>query len=518
MCHIKYPIGIQTFSKIIRGGYAYVDKTSFIPVLLESGQYIFLSRPRRFGKSLLLSMLHSYFEGDRELFRGLAIDSMDVDWTPRPVIHIDLNSENYTKEDGLENRLDASLKIYEEKYGIQAIKKTPALRFEDIIRYASEGDEASCVILIDEYDKPLFSLDVDSELFKENQALLKSFYGVLKSMDRYIRFAMLTGVARFSKVSIFSDLNNLRDISFEERFAAICGITSDELDRYFHSGVEAMAEKEGVSYEEVRVQLKRAYDGYHFAKVSPDIFNPFSLINVFGKQEFGSYWFETGTPSYLVRLVELEEWPLRGLAPTEIEAKQLEASGLLSRDPVPAFYQTGYLTIKAYDPLFKTYTLDYPNEEVRDGFVSFLIPYYIKPERRGERFSIKECVIAVQIGRPMEFMELLESMIAGIPYSEKGSAEDHFQNATYILFTLMGHYVLLEDRTSDGRIDLTVETSQYVYIFEFKVDSTAEAAMEQIHRKRYWLKYGGSGKVIYLIGANFNTKTKRLDPPLIEKM
>lgn len=511
---LKYPIGVQTFSKIIREGYLYVDKTAYIPRLLESGQYIFLSRPRRFGKSLLLSMLHSYFEGNRELFRGLDIDSMDVEWKKRPVIHIDLNSENYSDRDGLQTRLDRSLREYELSYGVPELAATLTLRFEALLRHVNKSTGERCVVLIDEYDKPLLER---GEREETNRSLLKSFYSVLKSSDRHIQFAMLTGVARFSKVSIFSDLNNLRDISFENQFAGICGITSDELDDYFGEGIREFADASGVTAAEIRGRLRKNYDGYHFAKQSPDIYNPFSLLNALGKREFGSYWFETGTPTYLIRTLEKEEWSLREIAPVEIEALRLETAGLLSADPIPVFFQTGYLTIKGYDPEFRVYTLDYPNEEVKDGFLTHLVPYYIKKDERQGQFSVRRFVRAVQEGEPERFMELLGSMLAGVPYSEKGSAESHFQNAAFILFTLMGQHVRLEDRTSDGRIDMTIETGKYVYIFEFKVDSTAREAMKQIREKEYWIKYLGTGKTIYLVGANFSTRLRRLDGYLIDE-
>ncbi|MDE6296326.1 MAG: ATP-binding protein, partial [Muribaculaceae bacterium] len=333
----------------------------------------------------------------------------------------------------------------------------------------------------------------------------------------FIELAFLTGVARFSKVSIFSDLNNLRDISFEEEFAGICGITSEELDSYFQEGIKQLSEKEGKSTEEIRESLRRNYDGYHFADISPDIYNPFSLVNVFAKRRLGAYWFESGTPTYLVKLIEREQWMLKDIAPFEIDANTLESAGVLSSDPIPVLYQTGYLTIKDYDRDFNTYTLDYPNQEVRDGFLSFLIPYYIKPEGQPSRFSLKKFVIALTSGDVDGFMELMQSMLAGIPYSEKGSAEAHFQNAAYILFSLMGQYVGIEERTSDGRIDLTVETTKYIYIFEFKINSTAEEALKQIHEKEYWLKFLPSEKDIYLIGADFNTQTRRMSKYLIEK-
>ncbi|MDE6682667.1 MAG: ATP-binding protein, partial [Muribaculaceae bacterium] len=402
------------------------------------------------------------------------------------------------------------LELWEKAYDCAKPDRSPEERFGNVIRNAYEKTGKKVAILIDEYDKPLLSAVNNEKLADDYRSLLKAFYGNLKSMDAYIEIGVITGVARFSKVSIFSDLNNLRDISFENEFSGICGITSDELDSCFSESIANLAIHENVSMKEIRNILRENYDGYHFSKKSPDIYNPFSLINVFAKMDIGEYWFESGTPTYLVRLIENEKWLLRDLAPTEIEAKRLEAAGLLGSDPVPALYQSGYLTIKDYDPLFKTYTLDYPNEEVRNGFISYLVPFYIESTGNSGRFSIKKFVTALSSGDTIGFMTLLESMIAGVPYSEKGSAEAHFQNACYLLFTLMGQFVNVEDRTSNGRIDLTVETPGYIYIFEFKIDSTPEEAMKQIYRKEYWLKYNCSDKDIILIGANFDTHTRRI--------
>ncbi|MDE5868619.1 MAG: ATP-binding protein, partial [Muribaculaceae bacterium] len=500
---IKYPIGVQNFAEIRERGFLYIDKTAYIHLLIK-GKYYFLSRPRRFGKSLLLSTIESYYQGRRDLFKGLALNSLTEDWEPHPVLHLDLNSGSYMNTDGLEEILNDHISEWEKRYNLripgEEIKESVSSRFRKVIKAASETTGKKVVILIDEYDKPLLNTIGNEELAEKFRDTLKSVYSNLKSMDNFIELAFLTGVARFSKVSIFSDLNNLRDISFEEEFAGICGITSEELDSYFQEGIKQLSEKEGTSAEEIRESLRRNYDGYHFANISPDIYNPFSLMNVFAKLRLGAYWFESGTPTYLVKLIEREQWMLKDIAPFEIDANTLESAGVLSSDPIPVLYQTGYLTIKDYDRDFNTYTLDYPNQEVRDGFLSFLIPYYIKPEGQPSRFSLKKFVLSLNSGDVEGFMELLQSMLADIPYSEKGSAEAHFQNASYILFSLMGQYVGIEDRTSDGRIDLTVETSKYIYIFEFKINSTAEEALKQIHEKEYWLKFLPSEKEIYLIG------------------
>ncbi|MDE6234981.1 MAG: ATP-binding protein [Muribaculaceae bacterium] len=516
--NIKYPVGIQSFEKLREMGFIYVDKTPYIYPLIKNGGFYFLSRPRRFGKSLLLSTIEAYYLGRRDLFKGLALDSLTEDWEPHPVFHLDLNNREYKDETSLLQEFNANLEQWELIYGDEKKDRAPEERFAYLIRRAFEQTGKKVVILIDEYDKPLLNTIDRPELADVYRSQLKAFYSNLKTMDACIEIAMLTGVARFSKVSIFSDLNNLRDISFVNEFSAICGITSDELDKYFKEGIENIARELQTSYEETLNRLRRNYDGYHFAPQSPDIYNPFSLVYCFANNSIGSYWFESGTPSFLLKVIRREEWNLGNLAPSEITATALESAGIMSRNPIPLLYQTGYLTIKDFDPMFRTYTLDYPNEEVKQGFMEFLVPYYIHPESRPSVFSIKQFVLEVMRGDAEGFMKRLESMIAGVPYSEKGSTEAHFQNAIYILFQLMGYYTRMEERTSDGRIDLKVETDRYIYIFEFKIDSTSRAAIEQIEEKRYWLPDAVSDKEIILIGANFDTATRRLDTPIIRRL
>ena len=515
--NIKYPVGIQSFAEIREGGYTYVDKTAII-YQLTKGKFYFLSRPRRFGKSLLLSTLEAYYLGRRDLFKGLALDSLTEDWEPHPVFHLDLNNREYKDETSLLQEFNANLEQWEFIYGDEKKDRAPEERFAYLIRRAFEQTGKKVVILIDEYDKPLLNTISRPELADVYRSQLKAFYSNLKTMDACIEMAILTGVARFSKVSIFSDLNNLRDISFEKKFSAICGITSDELDKYFNAGVEKIAESRNLSYEEARELLRHNYDGYHFSIESPDIYNPFSLVNAFEKGDIGQFWFDSGTPSYLVELLNRDFLPYQDISPSEIDRNDLESAGLLSENPIPVFYQTGYLTIKSYDPEFDVYTLDYPNEEVKQGFLKFLMRSYIPAFNSLRGFSIPDFVRAVRRGDPEDFTKRLESLIASVPYAEKGSAEAHFQNAIYLLFTLMGYYTRMEERTSDGRIDLKVETDRYIYIFEFKIDSTSRAAIDQIEEKRYWLPDAVSDKEIILIGANFDTATRRLATPVIRRL
>ncbi len=512
-----YPIGIQNFAKLRENGYIYVDKTAILYPLVEKGGYFFLSRPRRFGKSLLISTIEAYYEGRRDLFRGLAIDSLTEDWQPHPIMHLDLNTGDYRSAESLLEVLDKTVSGWERTYGCENHDWSIALRFGEVIEQAYRKTGKEVVVLIDEYDKPLLSAVEDQVLAEEFRSILKAFYSNLKTKDRYIKLAMITGVARFSKVSIFSDLNNLRDISFSEQFAAICGITAEEIRDCFDEGIQNLSEKFGIPRQVVMDELRKNYDGYHFARKSPDIYNPFSLLNVFADENFRSYWFDTGTPTYLVKIIEKAGLPVAELSGYEIKENRLETTGILSGDPVPAFFQSGYLTIKSYDPVFKTYTLDYPNQEVKEGFIDFLVPYYLaKTTGTGGHFNVKKFVNAVVQGDAEGFMVLLDSLIANVPYSEKGTGEDHFRTAIYMLFTLMGYHTHMEDRMSTGRMDLTVETDDYVYLFEFKINKSAEAAIEQIRQREYWRKFMASGKVIFLIGANFDTRTRKIDNQMIE--
>ena len=516
---IKYPIGVQNFKEIRDGGYVYVDKTRLIYQLISEGKYYFLSRPRRFGKSLLLSAIEAYFSGQRDLFEGLEISSLTDEWESYPIFHLDLNNRNYKDPDSLEAELNAHLEKWESIYGNEKRDREVEERFAYLIRRAYELTGKNVVILIDEYDKPLLNTLGDEKLSENYRNTLKAFYGNLKTMDQYIKFAMMTGVARFSKVSIFSDLNNLRDISFEVRYSEICGITDAELESTFGAGLNALSEKLGMDYAAVRELLRRRYDGYHFSEDSAGIYNPFSLLNVFAKNSAGSYWFESGTPSYLVRLIKNRGMRLSRLSNCRIKDKTLSMAGISSPDPVPVLYQAGYLTIKGFDPLFRQYILDYPNEEVKEGFLEFLLPYYINSTESSSEFDISEFVNDVYSGNIDDFIVRLSSLVTKVPYSEKNAApESHFQNIIYLVFTLMGFYAKIEERTSDGRIDLVVETKDYVYIFEFKIKSSSEEAIKQIKDKKYWLPFSKSGKAIILIGANFDPVVKRLSDYLIEKI
>ena len=516
---IRYPIGIQTFSKIREGGYVYVDKTAYVHKLTQEGGYYFLSRPRRFGKSLLLSTIEAYYQGRRDLFKGLALDSLTDDWEPHPVFHLDLNTRNYHEHASLIKELKRHLEKWEKLYGDEKKDRDVEERFSHVIERAYEITGKKVVILIDEYDKPMLSAIHNEKRADSFRDTLKAFYGNLKSMDRYIEFAMLTGVARFSKISIFSDLNNLRDITFDHGYSSICGITNDEIDNHLQAGISALAQTYGVSKEEIRAELKTYYDGYHFATDMKDVYNPFSLINVFAGKRFSDYWFQSATPTYLLRLLEKNTMKLKHLSGFKISESKLSSKGIFTEDPIVSLFQSGYLTIKSFDFKTNLICLDYPNREVKESFLNFLMPYYTRISDYGTDFAISQFVEEVNEGNTEEFMRRLACLVAGVPYGGKGSVpEYHFQNAIYLVFTLMGYRAHVEQRMSRGRIDMTVETDRYVYIFEFKVDASASEAMAQIHERGYWKAFEASGKEITLIAANFDSLSRTLNDVEIQRL
>ena len=508
----KLPIGIQNFEKIRRDGYLYIDKTQAIHQLINTGCYYFLSRPRRFGKSLLLSTIKAYFEGKRELFKGLAIDSMeDVEWQARPVLYLDLNTEKYDKPEKLDDVLNDFLKKQEALYGSEESERSLGLRFQGIIRRACEKTGHRVAILVDEYDKPMLQAIGNEALQDEYRSTLKGFYGALKSMDGYIKFAMLTGVTKFGKVSVFSDLNNLNDISMDLTYYNVCGITEEELLSNFPRHIDALANANGISREDCIEKLRHLYDGYHFEENAPGVYNPFSVLNTLSKMKFSSYWFETGTPTYLVELLRQYDYQLENLENIETDADVLNSIDPTTTNPIPVIYQSGYLTIKGYDEEFKMYRLGYPNAEVEEGFIRFLIPYYTSIDRVNAPFQIQQFVKDVRSGECERFVNRLKAFFADTPYELTKSLENHYQNVLYIIFKLLGFYAHAEYHTSYGRIDLLVESKDYRYVMEFKLDGTAEEALQQIKSKDYALPFSMDQKKTYLIGMNFSKETRNIE-------
>lgn len=509
MSRMKYPIGIQSFSEIRTKGYVYVDKTRFIYRLIDEGKYYFLSRPRRFGKSLLLSTIEAFFKGKRELFSGLYIDTVDWDWEEYPVLHLDLSGKTYTEPDHLDKILSEYLSLLESQFGYNLDGRDPDERMRTVLRTAFEKTGKQVVVLIDEYDEPLLKNINNRELQHIFRQKLQAFYSVLKTMDQYIRFAILTGVTRFGKVSVFSGLNNLSDLSLLPQFNAVCGITEKELSEYFEEGIETLAETECVSTEEIHDLLKKNYDGYHFSEKMEDVYNPFSLLNTFHKERFGSYWFASGTPSFLIYLLKESRFRIPDMEGYRCREELLTGSDVYLTDPIPIFYQSGYLTIKEYDREFKEYILGFPNKEVSEGFVEFLMRSYSHSD--DNNIMISRFVRDIREGNANDFMEKLKSFFADIPYDHvKGDKEVHFENVVYVIMKLLGFYVHTEYRTSDGRIDMLIETASYVYVMEFKLDGTAEEALRQIEDKEYSLPFVSSGKKVIRIGVSFSSTKKRI--------
>ena len=506
MKQLRYPVGIQTFQKIIEGDYTYVDKTHLIANLVKGDQFIFLSRPRRFGKSLLLSTLHAYFDGRRELFKGLAIDSMDVAWTPRPVLHFDFNSGLYNQPDGLEELIDAHLKDYETLYEISVEpNRNISTRFRNLILGIHNKTGKKVVILVDEYDKPLLGIEENREQFEKNQALLKGFFSNLKSMDAYIQFAFITGVARFSKVSIFSDLNNLDDITMENAYSDICGWTETELVNNFHAGIEALAEEREEDFDTTLQRLRDFYDGYLFTPKGSRLYNPFSVLRALKAKEIDPYWFESGTPTFLVK--RIRAW---GIYPPDINGKmctkkELTAVNMNDSNPIPLMFQTGYLTIGAYRKESSLYELRFPNREVEIGFYDDLLMEYIpRANDPGSAFSFPLFKIDLTEGRPEDFMKRLSVLLKDLPGEDH--CESTYRAITYLLAVLCGTNTIAEHHGYKGRSDIEIATGNYIYVFEFKYNKSVAEAMDQIHARDYAGRYAMDSRTVYLIGANFLEK------------
>ena len=510
-----YPIGIQNFEKIRKEGYFYIDKTALIYRLVKTGSYYFLSRPRRFGKSLLISTLDAYFLGKKELFNGLAMEKLEKDWIRRPVLHLDLNIGKYDAPDSLDKILEEAISKWEVLYGTGVGESTLALRFKGIVERACQQSGQRVAILVDEYDKPLLQAIGNENLQREYRNTLKPFYGVLKTMDGCIQFAILTGVTKFGKVSVFSDLNNLIDISMDEPFISLCGMTEQEIHDNFEEDLHELAAAQKMTYEEVGAELKKYYDGYHFVENSEGIYNPFSVLNTFFKMKFGSYWFETGTPTYLVELLKRNHYDLERMASEETSSDVLN-SIYGDEQPIPVIFQSGYLTIKGYDKEFGLYRLGFPNKEVEEGFINFLMPFYTRFNKIEAPFEIQKFVREIRTGQLDAFFNRLKSFLADTPYELISEQERHYQNVLFIIFKLVGFYTEVEYHTSEGRVDLVLKTNDYIYIMEFKLNGSAEEALQQIHDKHYAQPFQSDKRKIFKIGVNFSSKTRNIEKWIVE--
>jgi len=511
-----YPIGIQNFESLREDGYIYVDKTELVYQLVKTGRYYLLNRPRRFGKSLLISTLEAYFLGKKELFKDLAIEKLEKDWLEYPVLHLDLNAEKFDSPERLDALLSNQLTQWEELYGHGPDETTLSLRFKGVIRRAARQTGQRVVILIDEYDKPMLQALENDELQEKFRDTLMAFYGVMKSMDGDIKFAFLTGVTKFGKVSAFSDLNNLMDISMDDRNANICGITEPEIHAYFKDDLHELARVQNMDYDQVCIALREFYDGYHFTENSKGIYNPFSLLNTFKYLQFGSYWFETGTPTYLVKLLKHSHYNLYNMAHTETDADVLNSIDSTSVNPIPVIYQSGYLTIKGYDREFGIYRLGFPNREVEEGFMKYLLPFYANTDKVDSSFHIQKFVREIRSGDYNSFFRRLQSLFADTPYELVRDLELHYQNVLFIVFKLIGFYVKAEYHTSEGRIDLVLQTDRFIYLMEFKLNGTADDALRQINEKGYALPFAADPRQLFKIGVNFSAKTRNIEEWKIE--
>lgn len=516
-----YPIGVQNFESLRKDGYYYIDKTELIYKMVSEGRYYFLSRPRRFGKSLLLSTIHAYFDGKRELFEGLAIEQLEKNWVKRPVLHLDLNIEKYDTPESLDHILENALYGWESLYGANPSERSFSLRFAGVIRRAYEQSGHRVAILVDEYDKPMLQSIDNEELQKYYRSTLKSFYGVLKTMDGYIKLGFLTGVTKFGKVSVFSDLNNLIDLSMNARFHSICGVTEEELHRDFEPDIRKLAEEQRMTFEEACQKLKEDYDGYHFTYDVAGLYNPFSLLNTFFNMRFDNYWFQTGTPTFLVELLQKHHYDLYRMAHEETTSNVLDSIDSMSADPIPVIYQSGYLTIKGYDRRFSMYRLGFPNREVEESFIKYLLPFYAGKAEEKTDFDVLKFVREIESGDYESFFRRLTAFFAGVPYDLAAGLdmERHYQNILFIIFRIFGFYTHVEYHTSQGRVDLVLQTDHFTYVMEFKLDGTAEEALRQIDEKHYAAPFANDRqRKLFKVGVNFSKETHGIEKWIVEEL
>ncbi len=501
------PIGIQSFEKLRKGDYLYVDKTRMVYDLTHSGgTYFFLSRPRRFGKSLLLSTLKAYFEGKRDLFEGLEIMELEHDWKQHPVLHLDLNTGDYTSVEGLWGMFQRHVDQWEKQFGITTDLSTLPDRFANIINSLQD-----VVILLDEYDKPLIETLDKPELNSAFRDRLRSMYSVLKTCDAHIRFAMLTGVSRFKDLGIFSGLNNLEDITLDTSVATICGFTEDELRDNFGEYISLFAEQEGIGEEALLLKLKQMYDGYCFAAGAEGMYNPFSLLNALKKKHFGNYWYQSGTTTWLMKQLQITTEGLEQFSDDRVVARTLIDDARIGGNPIALLYQTGYLTIKGYDREFDSYRLGFPNREVENSFIDSLLPYFTYRNDADTTSFIQCASLALKSGDPEEFLRQMQSFLAGVPYEMVRPNENWYQTVVYLLCRLMGFYTQAEYHTSHGRVDMVLQTPYYIYVFEFKIDLPAETGTRQIEERDYALPFASDPRKLFRVAVSFNTEKRNID-------
>ena len=514
----KLPIGIQSFEKLRSEGFVYVDKTALIYKLAEAGVPCFLSRPRRFGKSLLLSTFEAYFKGKRELFHNLAIEKLEQNWYEYPVLHLDLNAEKYDSCERLNDMLERQLRKWEELYQTGGEGITQSGRFMAVIQKAYEQTGRRVVVLIDEYDKPLLRSFDNPQLQNDFRETLTAFYTVLKSADPWLQFVFITGVTKFAQMGIFSNLNQLNDISFDLDYNTLCGMTRTEIEETFRPELDAMAQKLKLSREDLMEKMTSQYDGYRFTgdEEFTQMYNPFSVLSALTKRTFGRYWFSSGTPTFLVDMLKRTNFDLREMEGIEVDASSLSDDRADMDNPVPMVYQSGYLTIKKYDEEFQMYTLGFPNEEVKYGFLNFAAPFYTPVSSTDTNFYIGRFVQELRSGDTESFLCRLRAFFADFPYELNREKENNYQIVFYLVFKLMGQFTESEVRSACGRADAVVKTSDYIYVFEFKLEGTAEAALKQIDERGYLLPYTVDGRKLVKVGVSFDKEKRNLGEWLIE--
>ena len=509
MARKRYPIGIQTFERIRKEDWFYVDKTEYIYRMTHTdGTYFFLSRPRRFGKSLLVSTFESYFEGKKELFYGLAIEKLEKEWNEYPVLHFSLAGGKHMEKEQLEHYLLFILKTNEEKFGITCDSPAPNIRMLNLIQTVYEKTGKQPVVLIDEYDAPLLDVVHEGTSLDILRNVMRNFYSPLKDCEKMLRFVFLTGITKFSQLSIFSELNNITNISMDTPYAGICGITKEELMTQMSDDIDRLSEKLSLSHDETLERLKQHYDGYHFAWPSPDIFNPFSLLNCFSKQKMDSYWFGSGTPTYLINMMRKYAFtPIDLGEKMEAGKDDFDAATETMTTIMPLLYQSGYMTIKGYDKMSKLYELALPNQEIKVGLFGSLLPHYLERHTTSGNTAIARMSVQIRLGNIEGALQLLKDFLETVPYCDNTHYEGHYQQMFYIIFALLSNYsIIVEPHTAKGRLDVMMETRETIYVMEMKFDKSADEALQQINDRKYADSFAHRGKPVVKVGLNFLQK------------
>ena len=514
-----YPVGIQTFERIRKENKLYIDKTEYVYRMTHSGGcYFFLSRPRRFGKSLLVSTFESYFSGKKELFEGLAIEKLEQEWMEYPVLHFDMSGGKHMEKEQLEDYLSNRLEAEERKWGTTHSKRGVNDRLTELITTAYEISGKQVVVLIDEYDAPMLDVAHERKTLDELRNVMRNFYSPLKMCEPMLRFVFLTGITKFSQVSIFSELNNIKNISLDDEYAGVCGITKEELLTQMSEDIDVLAEAQEMTREETIAKLKENYDGYHFSPASPDVFNPYSLLNCFDDKNFGAYWFSSGTPTYLINMLRKFKVLPAKIGRSLARSSAFDAPTENLKTITPLLYQSGYITIKGYDKMSQLFTLDLPNKEIKVGLFESLLPYYLEGMYAEEGdVAIAQMSVLIRQGDMDGALHLLQEFLGTVPYCNNTNYEGHYQQVLFIIFTLLTHFVVdVEVHTPNGRVDVVMETEDTLYLIELKLNKSAQAAMQQINLKQYDQRFARCGKPIVKVGVNFDAKKGNIEDWTIE--